>query len=105
MTETMTCPSCSEPSLLTAVDRGRVVIDACPRCRGVWLDRGELEKLIALERAADEDFLAEIRGGSPDRDLASNAGGHHDGSNKHGFKSSGGNGRKKKRRGFLGEFG
>ncbi|VTT99616.1 Uncharacterized protein OS=Sulfurospirillum deleyianum (strain ATCC 51133 / DSM 6946 / 5175) GN=Sdel_0569 PE=4 SV=1: zf-TFIIB [Gemmataceae bacterium] len=43
-----TCPVCT--SALMAADRQGVEIDHCPRCRGVWLDRGELEKII--DRAA-----------------------------------------------------
>ena len=35
---------------MQAVQRASVEFDMCPRCRGVWLDRGELEKLMALER-------------------------------------------------------
>jgi Zn-finger nucleic acid-binding protein len=35
---------------MQAVQRAGVEFDMCPRCRGVWLDRGELEKLMALER-------------------------------------------------------
>ena len=41
----MNCPVCSTD--LRAVDRQGVEIDYCPRCRGVWLDRGELDKLLA----------------------------------------------------------
>lgn len=42
----MNCPRCgSEP--LDERDREGVTIDVCRSCRGVWLDRGELEKLIA----------------------------------------------------------
>ena len=41
----MNCPVCA--SGLQPVDRGGIEIDVCPRCRGVWLDRGELDKLIA----------------------------------------------------------
>ena len=55
-----TCPSCSGP--LTEIERSGVLIDACRDCRGIWLDRGELDKLIAAERVADEDFLREVRG-------------------------------------------
>lgn len=40
----MNCPVCTTP--LHAVDRQGIEIDHCPRCRGVWLDRGELDKLI-----------------------------------------------------------
>jgi Zn-finger nucleic acid-binding protein len=45
----MKCPVCKEPDLVMA-DRQGIEIDYCPRCRGVWLDRGELDKII--ERSA-----------------------------------------------------
>ncbi len=41
----MRCPACEE-TRLTMADRQGVEIDYCPDCRGVWLDRGELDKLI-----------------------------------------------------------
>jgi Zn-finger nucleic acid-binding protein len=41
----MNCPRCSEQ--LDEKDREGITIDVCRGCRGVWLDRGELEKLIA----------------------------------------------------------
>ena len=44
----MKCPVCPDIVLLL-MNRQGVEIDHCPQCRGVWLDRGELEKLI--ERA------------------------------------------------------
>lgn len=40
----MPCPVCNVP--LTMSDRQGVEIDYCPQCRGVWLDRGELDKII-----------------------------------------------------------
>jgi Zn-finger nucleic acid-binding protein len=40
----MKCPSCNE-TLLMSEKRG-VEIDYCPNCRGIWLDRGELEKIM-----------------------------------------------------------
>lgn len=43
----MKCPACPETTLLM-MDRQGVEIDYCPNCRGVWLDRGELDKLIQL---------------------------------------------------------
>ena len=43
--EKMKCPACPEVTLVMA-DRQGVEIDYCPQCRGVWLDRGELDKLI-----------------------------------------------------------
>jgi len=45
----MKCPACPESALVMS-DRQGVEIDYCPACRGVWLDRGELDKLI--ERSA-----------------------------------------------------
>ena len=44
----MKCPNCADTTLVMS-DRQGVEIDYCPQCRGVWLDRGELDKLI--ERA------------------------------------------------------
>lgn len=43
----MQCPLCNVELLLS--DRQGIEIDYCPKCRGIWLDRGELDKLI--ERA------------------------------------------------------
>ncbi len=40
----MRCPVDNET--LVIAERGGVEIDYCPRCRGVWLDRGELDKII-----------------------------------------------------------
>ncbi len=45
----MNCPVCTTTSLVMT-ERAGVEIDYCPQCRGVWLDRGELDKI--LERAA-----------------------------------------------------
>jgi Zn-finger nucleic acid-binding protein len=42
--EAMACPVCRVP--LTMSERQGVEIDYCPQCRGVWLDRGELDKII-----------------------------------------------------------
>jgi uncharacterized protein len=44
----MSCPVCVVP--LSMSDRQGIEIDFCPQCRGVWLDRGELDKII--ERSA-----------------------------------------------------
>ena len=40
----MQCPVCNVP--LNMSNRQEVEIDYCPQCRGVWLDRGELDKII-----------------------------------------------------------
>jgi Zn-finger nucleic acid-binding protein len=44
------CPVCQ--TALTIAERQSVEIDYCPKCRGVWLDRGELDKI--MERASRE---------------------------------------------------
>ncbi len=46
----MNCPACH--TVLKMADRQGVEIDYCPQCRGVWLDRGELDKI--LERSTSE---------------------------------------------------
>lgn len=40
----MQCPN--DGAVLTMSERGGIEIDYCPTCRGVWLDRGELDKII-----------------------------------------------------------
>lgn len=40
----MKCPNCNVNLVMT--DRSGIEIDYCPDCRGVWLDRGELDKII-----------------------------------------------------------
>lgn len=47
----MPCPVCQVPLVMS--DRQGVEIDYCPQCRGVWLDRGELDKII--ERTVERD--------------------------------------------------
>jgi len=46
----MPCPVCKVALVMS--DRQGIEIDYCPQCRGVWLDRGELDKII--ERSAAE---------------------------------------------------
>ena len=41
----MKCPACPD-SVLSMSERNGIEIDYCPTCRGVWLDRGELDKII-----------------------------------------------------------
>jgi Zn-finger nucleic acid-binding protein len=60
------CPNCG--GQFVEVERSGVHIDACRQCRGVFLDRGELESILERERevvagADDEDFLREVTGG------------------------------------------
>ena len=71
----MKCPACIEPDLMMT-DRQGVEIDYCPKCRGVWLDRGELDKIIerSMSSPASQqapDFGGDQRGHSKHDD-------HHD---------------------------
>ncbi len=90
----MKCPVCKDTTLAVAYRQG-IEIDYCPDCRGVWLDRGELDKII--ERSATmsptpdqswHDRAAHERGDARDEDYEGRYGQH---------------GRKKKR-GFFSEL-
>ena len=59
----MKCPIDNET--LVMADRSGVEIDYCPKCRGVWLDRGELDKII--ERAAVDDGRPASYSNAPSR--------------------------------------
>lgn len=52
----MKCPNCNETLLMS--QRNNVEIDYCPSCRGVWLDKGELDKI--LEYAESKFALAKL---------------------------------------------
>ncbi|MDO8769834.1 MAG: zf-TFIIB domain-containing protein [Burkholderiaceae bacterium] len=47
----MQCPTCKDVQLVMSERKG-IELDYCPQCRGIWLDRGELDKII--ERSAIE---------------------------------------------------
>lgn len=51
----MLCPCCKDTQLVMSERKG-IEIDYCPQCRGVWLDRGELDKII--EKSAAEEQKA-----------------------------------------------
>ena len=56
----MRCPLCNVS--MREVPRRGVKIDVCPECRGVWLDAGEMEKLLAgAEAWEEEDWRARER--------------------------------------------
>jgi uncharacterized protein len=63
--EPLRCPI--DGSRLVQTERSEILVDACPSCRGVWLDRGELDRILVKERQwasgdADEDFFGEVEG-------------------------------------------
>ena len=87
----MNCPSCSIALQMT--ERKNVEIDYCPKCRGVWLDRGELDKL--LETASAQ--------ASPPAH-ASTYDGHHEGRRDRRDDDRGHDKRHSKKKGFLSEI-
>ena len=92
----MKCPNCNET--LVMADRQGIEIDYCPKCRGVWLDKGELDKII--ERTADYQGPQGDQYQQPPQQPYPPQGGQykdpyykHDPHYKH-----------KKKKGFLGDF-
>jgi uncharacterized protein len=103
----MKCPICNLDLLMA--ERQGIEIDYCPQCRGIWLDRGELDKII--ERSSADS------GGSPSRPNAVNdpplssepprrreddehRRDHHDDEDRHGHGGS----EKRRRSSFLGDL-
>ncbi|MDP3208590.1 MAG: zf-TFIIB domain-containing protein [Rhodoglobus sp.] len=87
----MKCPV--DDSQLVMSERSGVEIDYCPQCRGVWLDRGELDKIV--ERSLTQPS-GEFRG----------EGGERRSSDGHGGSGHGGysTGRSRKKESWLGEL-
>lgn len=81
----MKCPV--DNTTLTIADRQGIEIDFCPECRGVWLDRGELDKIIDRSDTPPRQEYREER---------SYRESYHDNDNRH-YK-------KKKKESFLGEI-
>lgn len=50
----MKCPICQEA--LVMADRNGIEVDYCPDCRGVWLDQGELDKIIERSTQQNADL-------------------------------------------------
>lgn len=66
----MKCPICADENLVMT-DRQGIEIDYCPKCRGVWLDRGELDKIIERsgtvappQAQSNRDYREPTRGSS-----------------------------------------
>ena len=61
------CPVCSIP--MDEVKKSGVLIDVCPSCKGVWLDRGELTRLLEnIKTYRDEEYDYDDRSRDRDRD-------------------------------------
>ena len=85
----MKCPNCNET--LVMADRQGVEIDYCPKCRGVWLDKGELDKLI--ERSASYNYKEDGDRYKDQKPYPPQGGQYNDPNYKH-----------KKKKGFLSDF-
>lgn len=84
----MKCPN--DDTQLAITERQGVEIDYCPQCRGVWLDRGELDKIIDKTQATHNE---PVRYSEPERrDYRRDNYGHE------------GHYKKKKRESFLGDL-
>jgi Zn-finger nucleic acid-binding protein len=81
----MKCPTCN--ATLVMSERQGVEIDYCPECRGVWLDRGELDKII--ERSVIQEGQQKY---NPNNDM----------NDSHDYKQN--DYYKHKKRGFLGDL-
>lgn len=90
----MKCPNDGTDLVMT--DRQGVEIDYCPKCRGVWLDRGEMDKIIEKSEKEASDNRQGYQ--DPNYPPPGYGGGH--GGNKHGS----GYGYGKRRKSFLGEL-
>jgi Zn-finger nucleic acid-binding protein len=94
----MKCPN--DSSTLVMSERAGVEIDYCPECRGVWLDRGELDKI--LDRADAEASRSAASPPAPTRDAQyPTRPSHHDRDSHYGGHSSS---RGKKKEHWLGEL-
>ena len=70
MSEPMLCPLDKTPLVMS--ERQNIEIDYCPTCRGVWLDRGELDKIIERSASPSEP----PRAAEPPRAPDHSRGGH-----------------------------
>jgi uncharacterized protein len=57
------CPR--DGASLVEVNKSGVQIDVCPECKGVWLDRGELEKILQITRDLEREFADPPRAQMP----------------------------------------
>lgn len=94
----MQCPHCNVTLMMA--DRQGIEIDYCPQCRGVWLDRGELDKII--ERTAAESApVQSARPATEDYREPQRDRGYGDG---RGYGHSDHHGKYRKKKSLLGEL-
>jgi len=92
----MKCPNCEET--LVMADRQGVEIDYCPRCRGVWLDKGELDKII--EKSTVAESSQQLKKNDEKRKYRQD----DDDDDDSGFFNRNRNNQGKKKGGFLGDL-
>ena len=98
----MKCPVCKDVTLLMSEKKG-IEIDYCPECRGKWLARGELEKLIAKEETYNKEhyeYKHKSKEHYEDRDYERK---HYDDYDDKYYKDNKYH-RKRKRESFMGEI-
>jgi uncharacterized protein len=91
----MLCPNCQ--TQLTMTERQGIEIDYCPSCRGVWLDRGELDKIIERSNAAQPQQPGPMQQPHAPPPSQPWGGAHHAGHDPYHYK-------KKRRKSFLEEL-
>ena len=95
----MKCPTCAIDLVMS--ERQGIEIDYCPTCRGVWLDRGELDKIIERSQSVPQgQFQPQpVRTVEVQREAYRGGGDHHDDHHDdHGYSG------KHKRKSFLAEL-
>jgi hypothetical protein len=85
----MLCPVCKVDLLLS--EKQGIEIDYCPKCRGIWLDRGELDKIVEKSAIVEDNFRQKERNTNTN---------YRDDDDK--YRSQGYN--KNKRKSFLGDL-
>ena len=97
----MKCPVCTGLDLKIAERQG-IEIDYCPECRGIWLDRGELEKIVERSYIEANAYGQPQRqnyqsGNNPQRYENEHHGDDHYGKERHDNQGYGQNGQQRKK--------
>ncbi|MDK9700078.1 MAG: zf-TFIIB domain-containing protein [bacterium] len=90
----MKCPVCDVD--LSMAERSGIEIDFCPKCRGIWLDRGELDKIIEKSMVPAKPSSNQPSGYDRPR--------YDDDDDRYKHDSHHGDKHYRKRKGFLGEL-
>lgn len=98
----MNCPVCEER--MREVDKCGVHIDICPSCKGVWLDRGELEKLIEMAGSGSARLETGFSGSGTGRPYDGHDDHHKDRDHDHRESGERGYGERKRKGSWLGEI-